>query len=129
MHGELSVLVALMVEVDVEAGGVLFHPGHVLVDVGGVDDEEEVLLAHLIDEEVVHGAAVGIEHHAVVYLSDGCSADVVREDVLDVAFGIGARDAHFAHVTHVEYTAMLPYGIVLVGDVCVLNGHDEAAEG
>ena len=118
-----------MVELDVEACCVLLHPSHVLVDVCCVDDEEEIVLAHLIDQQVIHRSAVRIEHHTIIYLSDGCSGDVVREDVLNVALSVGTRDAHFAHVTHVEDAAMLAYGIVLVGDVRVLDGHDEAAKG
>ena len=118
-----------MVEFDVEAFGVLLHPGHILVDVSGVDDEEEVVLPHLVDEQIVHRTAVRVEHHAIVDLSDGCSGNIVREDVLNVAFGIGTGDAHFAHVTDIEDTAMLAHGHVLVGDVRVLDGHDETAEG
>ena len=128
LHGELSVVVALVVQVDVEAFGVLLHPGYVLVDVGCIDDEKEVVLAHFIDEQVIDCSAVGVEHHAVVYLPDGCLTDVVGEDVLDVALGIGSRDAYFAHVTDIEHAAMLTDCIVLVRDVCVLNRHDESAE-
>ena len=129
MHGKLAVVVALVVEVDVEACSMLLHPSYILVDVGCVDDEEEVVLAHLVDEQVVHRAAIGIEHHAIVNLSDRCSGNVVREDVLNIAFGIGTGDAHFAHVTDIEDAAMLTYSIVLVGDVRVLDGHDETAKG
>ena len=118
-----------MVELDVEAFGVSLHPSHILVDVCRVDDEEEVVLTHLIDEQVIHRSAVGVEHHTIIYLSDGCPSHIIREDVLNVTLSVGTRDAHFAHVTHVEDAAMLTHGIVLVGDVRVLDGHDEAAEG
>ena len=116
-------------EIDVEACGVLFHPVDIFVDVSGIDDEEEVVFAHFVDEEVVDCAAVWVEHHAVVDLSDGCSGDVVSEDVLNVSFGVGSGDAHFAHVAYVEYTAIVAYGVVFVCDVGVLNWHDEAAKG
>ena len=126
---QLPIEVALMVEADVEACCVLLHPSHVLVDVCRVDDEEEIVLAHLIDEQVIDRTAVGIEHHTIIYLSNGCPGDVVRKDVLNVTLSVGTRDAHLSHVTHIEDAASRAYGIVLVGDVGVLDGHDEAAEG
>ena len=129
LHGKLPVEVALMVELDVETSCVLLHPCHILVDICGVDDEEEVVLAHLIDEQVVDCAAVRVEHHAVVDLSDWCSSHIIREDVLNILLCIGTCDAHFAHMTHVEDAASRAYGIVLVCDVRVLNRHDESAEG
>ena len=129
MHGKLAVEVALVVELDVEACCVLLHPSYILVDVCRIDDEEEVVLAHLIDQQVINRSAVGVEHHTVVYLSDGCSSHIIREDVLNILLSVGTCDAHFAHVTHIEDAAMLTHGIVLVGDVRVLDGHDEAAKG
>ena len=128
LYGELTVVVALVLEVDVETGHLLLHPRHVLVDIGGVDDEEEVVVGHLIDEEVIDGAAVGIAHHAIIDLSHGCISHVVGEDVLNVALGIGSCDTHFAHVADIKDTTMLAHRVVLVGDVRVLNGHDESAE-
>ena len=129
LHSKLSVLVALVVEFDVETCRVFLHPSHILVDISGVDNEEEVAFAHLIHEQVIDSTAVRIEHHAVVDLSDWCSGHIIREDVLDITFCIGSGDAHFAHVTHVEDAAMLTYGVVLVSNVGVLNRHDEAAKG
>ena len=128
MHGQLSVIVALVVEIDIEALFLLKHPCYILVDIGCVDDEEEIVFAHLIDEQVVHGAAVGVAHHTIIDLSYGRACDIVGEDVLDVALSVGACDAHFSHVRDVEDTAVLAHGVVLVGDVGVLNRHNETAE-
>ena len=128
LHCELAVEVALVVKPYVEALHLLLHPLNVLVDVGGVNDKEEIVVAHLIDEEVINGAAVGIEHHAVEYLAVGGTGHVVGEDVLHVALCVGACDAHLAHVRDVEDSAVLAHGIVFIGDVGVLDGHDESAE-
>ena len=129
MHGQLAVVVALVLEVDVEARHLFLHPRHILIDVGRVDDEEEVVVAHFIDEQVIDRAAVGVAHHPIVDLSDGRIGDIIGEDVLHVALCIGPCDAHFAHVRDIEDTAVLAHGVVLIGDVRVLNGHDESAEG
>ena len=129
LHSKLAVVVALMVEDDIEAFLLLKHPGHILIDIGGIDDEEEVILSHLIDQQVIDRSAVGIEHHSVVDLSEGGVGHIVGEDVLHVAFCIRARDAHFAHVTDIEDATVLTYCVVFIGNVSVLNRHNESAEG
>ena len=98
LDGNLSVVVGLVVELQVVALEVRLHPFHVLVDVGGVDDEEEVVLGHLVDQQVVYGAAVGVAHHAIEDFPYGRTGDVVGEDMVHVALGVGALDAHLAHV-------------------------------
>ena len=117
-----------MLEIDVEARELLLHPIDVLVDVRSVDDEEKLLGTHLIDQQVIDRAAVGVAHHTVEHLSVGCSGHVVGENVLNVALSVGTGDEHLAHVRNVEHAAGLAHGIVLVGDVCVLNGHVEAGK-
>ena len=117
-----------MLEIHVEARELLLHPIDVLVDVCGVDNEEKLLGTHLIDQQVIDCAAVGVAHHTVEHLSIGCSGDVIGENVLNVALSVGTGDEHLAHVRNVEHAAGLAHGIVLVGDVCVLNGHVEAGK-
>ena len=128
LHGNLAVIVRAVVEVDVEALHVLAHPIHVLVDVGCVDDKEEVALAHAVDEQVVDGAAVGVAHHAIEDFSVCGTGDVIGEDVVDIALGILALDAHLAHVGDVEDTAVLAHGVVLFDDGGILDGHVESTE-
>ena len=106
----------------------LLHPSYILVDVGCVDDEEEVVLAHLVDEQVVDGAAVLIAHHAIEHLSVGGSLDVIGEDVLNIALGIFTLDGYFAHVRNVEDAAMLAHSVVLLLDVAVLDRHVKACK-
>ena len=75
-----------------------FHPFYVLVDVGSVDYEEEVVLCHLVHEQVVNGSAILIAHHSVENLAWFGSAHIVGEDVVDVSFGVRTLYGHFAHV-------------------------------
>ena len=90
---------------DVVALCLLLHPLPVFVDVGGVDDDEIVVVAHLIDEKVIDRATVGIEHHAVENLACGHVADVVGENVVDILFCLMSSHCHFAHVTDIKHTA------------------------
>ena len=94
----------------------LLHPGHVLVDVGGVDHEEKVVLAHLVYQQVVYSASVGIAHHAVEDLADGGVFHIVGEDVVHIPLGIGALDAYLTHVRYIEHTAVLAHGVMLLDD-------------
>ena len=108
----------------------LLDPGEVLVDVGGVHHQEEVLGGELaIDEEVVHHAAVGIAHHPVQDLAGLEAADFVGEDPVDELLGLGAFDEDLAHMRDVEHADLLPDGVVLHGDGIVLDGHHEARKG
>ena len=65
LHGELCVIVRLVLQVDVVAIGILLHPCPVFVDVGCVDYEEVFIVGHLVYEQVVYGAPVFVEHHSV----------------------------------------------------------------
>jgi hypothetical protein len=58
----------------------------------------------------------------------GAPGDVVGEDMVHKALGVGALDAHLAHVRDVEHTAGLAHGIVLVDDRGILDGHVETSE-
>ena len=128
LNGQLSVVLALILGLYVESLGLAFYPGIVLVDVGGIDNEEELRLAHFIDEEVINSSAVFVEHHAVEYFAHGRTAHVVGEDVLHEAFGLGTRHKDFAHVAHVENTASLAHSIVFVCNIGILKRHLKTAK-
>ena len=92
------------------------HPLHVFVDIGCIDNDKKLLVAHLVDQQIIHGAAVGIEHHAVENLVEGGARHVVGEDVVHVSLGVAAAHHHLAHVRHVEHAAVPAHGLVLVDD-------------
>ena len=125
---QLAIVVGLVLEINVESFEMLFHPRHILVDVGGIDDQEKLLSPHFVDKQVVDRSSVGVAHHAIENLAVGCCGHVVCENVIDVAFCVASLDEHLAHVADVEHTACLANGHVLIGDVGVLNGHDEACK-
>ena len=98
MHGQLAITVRAVVERDVKSLGVAFHPIHIFVNVGSIDDDEIVLMSHLVDEQVIYGATVGVAHHAIVYFALWGVLDVVGEYVVYIFFGVWTAYAYFAHV-------------------------------
>ena len=128
LNRDLGPTVALVVNGDVKSLGVAFDPCDVLVDVGCVDDEEEVVIGAFVDEEIVDDAAVGMEHHAVDDFSVGQPADIVGEDMVDKAFGVRPADGNLAHVRDIEDSAAGAHGFVLFFDAGILDRHVEAAE-
>ncbi len=106
-----------------------FYPLNVLVNVRCIDYKEEVVGSASVHQQVVHGASVSAEHHAVEYLTVRCSGDIVGEDVVDKPFGIWSGDIDFAHVGHVKYSAGIAYGHMFFGDALVLYGHVKTCKG
>lgn len=86
------------------------------------------MLAHLVDQQVVDGATVGVAHHAVEDLANGGSSYIVCEDMVDEALGVLTRDECLTHVGYIEYTAMLAHGVVLFDNRRVLDRHVEASK-
>ena len=128
LHSQFAILVALVLQRDVVALGLLLNPCPVLIDVGSIDDEEEAVFRHLIYQQVIHHATVVIAHHAIENLSGVNARDVVGEDVVDKTLGIGTTDQYLAHVTDVKDAAGRAYCLVLVHDSRILNRHVEASE-
>ena len=107
----------------------LLHPRPILINIGGIDDEEEVVVAHLIDQQVVDSAAILIAHHTIIYLTHRSARYVVGKDVLHIAFSILATNRHFTHVTDVKESYLLTHCHVFWRNTCILNRHDKTAKG
>ena len=58
LQGNLSVGVALVLGNHVEGLCLSLYPGIVLVDIGGIDNEEELVVGHLVYKQIVYGAAI-----------------------------------------------------------------------
>ena len=92
------------------------HPCHILIDVCSIDDDEEIVVAHLVYQKVVDGASVRIEHHAIENLMERCILDVVGEDMVYIFLGIRTSYYDFAHVAYVEDSAMISHRLMFVND-------------
>ena len=76
----------------------LLHPRPVFIDIGCVDNEEEVVLAQLIHQQIIDGTAILIAHHTIIDFPNRSTCDIVGEYMLDITLSILTLDRHFAHV-------------------------------
>ena len=123
LDGDFAVVGALVLDLDIESLGVAHDPFDVLVDIGGVYHKEELIVAHLIYKQVVDRAAVLVAHHAVENLAGRRAGYIVYKYVVHEPFGIGALDAHLAHMADIENAYSLAHGIVFLGNAAILNRH------
>ena len=128
LHSQLSIVVGAVGETDVIALGMTAHPLPVFVDVRGIDNDKEIVLSHLVNQQVVHCSSILIEHHAIENFSHGHPRYIVGKYVVDIAFSIGTTHGHLAHVRHIEHATGCSHGNMFVLDVCVLNRHVETTE-
>ena len=124
----LAVLLALVLDHNIEFLRLLHNPCNILVDVRCIDDKEVTLGSHLIYQQVIDNTACRMTHHSVEYLAVGSILYVVCEDVVYECLAFGTGDKHLAHVRNVEDTACLTHCVVLIDNVGVLYRHVKAAE-
>ena len=129
LYCNLPVALALVVDFHVKLCSLLVNPSHVLVDIGSIDNEEVVILAHGVNQQVVNSTTVRIEHHAILDAANLHLGDVVGEDVVHKLLSLGTSDANLAHVRHIKDAYVVAHCIVLLNDALVLNGHIKTAKG
>ena len=129
LHGDGGPLVADVGDGAVEARQRPVQVLQVLVDVGGVDHQQIVVLLEQIQIRVVHGAAVLVGNDAVLGHVQVQGADVAGQHVLKKFLALGPLNQQAAHVGHVEQAAHLA-GIQVLGDDAggILDGHLPPAE-
>ena len=108
---------------------VLGNPGVVLLNVPGVDDEQEVRGGEAIHEQVVDERALRREQARILRLPDLQLRRVVARDALHGGQRVLAGDLDLAHVADVEQAGACAHRHVLLGDAGVLERHLPAAEG
>ena len=126
LYGKLAITVAGIVNLNIETVCLAAYPLVILVDVGGIDGEQKVVIGKLADASVVDRAAVGITHHAVEHLARTDLRDIVGEDMVHEALGILAGNEHLAHVRDVEHATVMAHSVVLLYNRCVLDRHVKA---
>ncbi len=103
LQGKLRVVGGVVAEMNAwPAANLAVDPGEVLVLGARVDDEEIVVGAEAVHEDVVDEGARGREQSGVVRLAVLELRGVVHGDVLDGGERAGAAELDFAHVAHVE---------------------------
>ena len=126
----LSIIVATVLQINIKAFGILLHPGPVLIDICSIDDQEEIILCHLVDEQVINSTAILVAHHAIIDLTYRCIGYIVRKYMLHVTFGIRSLDGHFSHMRHIKESGMFANSHMLWCDTSILikEWHVKATE-
>ena len=106
------------------------QPAHDLTSVGGVGDEEDVVLGAQVDDEVIDHAAGLVAAEGVLRLALVDPAQVIGQAGVDERRSAGALDAGLAQVADIEDADALTDGRVLAHHASsgVLDRHLPAAE-
>lgn len=102
LEGELRPVGGGVADGAVKGDGVVANPLKILEDIGGIDDEEEVIGVALIDDEVIDDAAILVAHQGVEGFAVVDTADIIGEEDIEEGGGLRAFDSDFAHVADVE---------------------------
>ena len=129
LHGEHGVVEVVVDDLDA-VGGRLGEAAYDLGGVGGVGDEQHVLVVVEVGDQVVDDAAgVVVAAQRVLRLAGLDLAEVVAQGAVDVGRGAGPADHRLAEVADVEDTDRLAHGGVLLDHAGgVLQRHRPAAE-
>jgi hypothetical protein len=96
---------------------------------GAVDDDEQLVLRHAEEHQVVDDAALVVEQQAVALLAHGQVDHVHGHQALEGGSSIGADQAQLAHVRDVEQAGFLARVQVLGHQARrVLHGHGVTGE-
>ena len=123
MDGELGDAVGNVGDFSAESFVLLAHPCPVLVDIGGVHDQQVVVFGEVVNEEVVHDAALAVREAGVLHLAGIERSHVVGSDVLEKGEGFGTFHRKFTHVGNVENTDFASHVEVFGGDAFILDRH------
>ena len=94
----------------------LLHPSPVLIDVSGIDDNEEVVLLHFVNEQVVNSATVFVAHHAIEDFSVFHAAYIIGKDMVNVCLGILSLYSHLSHMRYIKHAAVSAHSLMFLYD-------------
>ena len=129
LNCDLSVALALVFNLHIKVCSLLVNPSHVLVDIGSIDNEEVVVLAHGVNQQVVNGATIRIKHHTILDAANFHLGDVVSEDVVHKLLSLGTSNVNLTHVRYVKNAHCITHCVVFLYYTLVLDGHVKTAKG
>ena len=91
-----------MLDRAIELAGVVAHPVEIFFARAGIDDEQVVVFAQAVDDDVVDERSLGIEQRRILRLADGEPGGVVHRDVLHGGERVRPGHADVAHVADVK---------------------------
>ncbi len=127
LHGDDAVVEVVVLDDHARRGG-RGQDRHHRGCVGGVRDDEHLVIGPAVDDQVVDDAALGVAQHRVLGLAVLDPVEVVCEQGVQEGEGARAVHADLAHVRHVEQADRRAHRRVLGDDPGVLDGHVPPAE-
>ena len=104
-------------------------PRQVLLAGGGIDHQAEVVLAHVVDDQVVDHAALLVQHAGVERLARHLElVDIVRDQMAQERAAAVAVQVDHGHVRDIEHPGAAAHDVVLVDLRTVVQRHVPAAE-
>ena len=128
LHGQQCVLLGCVADLGA-ADLALLHPRVGSVAVARVDDDEIVVCADPVGDQVVDDAAALVRQERVLRLAVADPVEVVREQRLEQLVRSRALDVELAHVRDVEDARVAADRSMLRDHALVLDGHLPAGEG
>ena len=126
---ELGVVVAVVADVHAGEGAHLgADPLVVLLAGAGVDDQQVVVVAEFVHQDVVDKRSLGIEHGRVLRLARGQLGGIVHGEGLDRRQRARTAELNIAHMADVKEPYAGADRHVLRGNAGVLDRHVPAAE-
>ena len=104
------------------------QPRKILVNLRSVHDEQPLVVADAVDDEVVNHAAALVEHQRVLPAADGEFLDVIGEHPVQPRGGTVAAREKLPHVRNIEDAQRSADGMMFGDDACVLHGHVPTAK-
>ncbi len=111
------------------ARDVRLDPAAILLDVRGVDAQEELALAEARHDHVVDAAALVVQHQPIARAAEREVRHIAGHERIDGGHRTRAREMDLAHVRDVEEARALADRGVLLEDRGVLDRHLVAREG
>ena len=90
-----------------------FYPFCVFFYIACVNDHHKIFRVELIDQYIVHFAAVFVKHKRIFRLTDFHNAYIVSQQSLQCRFRAFSLKGKFAHVGNVKKTYVISYGVML----------------
>ena len=112
----------------VHALGMAQHPLVVLVDLGYVDDPDEVVGREAVADEIVDDVALGVAQRRIQGLVDRELGGVVGDQFLHQCQGVRPAELEFAHVRHIAQGNALARRLMLGDVAAVVHGAGHALE-
>ena len=101
----------------------------VLLDIGGIDNQEIGLAVDAVCQKVVHDTALSVGEAVVLNLAGIEDRGVIGRHVLNESEGIGSLDPELSHVRNIEDADSFAHSLVFLVDTYIFHRHVVSGKG